>query len=171
MIGAVCLDSKIGNRQLAELDMVQMSGQVDLAYAMHPDAPKFNFTLDSDNTSLEETIDMIANAGFCEAYRQNGKIRLSFDRAQAANVSIYTHRNKKPNAETFARTFANDADYDGVEFVYQDRTRCRPNRSSCRWMATTPSSRSLRFLASATSPRLGSEPTGSTPRSRGSASR
>lgn len=120
VIGAVCLDPKIGNRQLAELDMDQMSGQVDLAYAMNPAAPTFNFTLDSDNTSLEETIDMIANAGFCEAYRQNGKIRLSFDRAQAANVAIYTHRNKKPNAETFARTFANDADYDGVEFVYQD---------------------------------------------------
>ncbi|MFS2047573.1 host specificity factor TipJ family phage tail protein [Variovorax sp. Varisp41] len=120
VIGAVCLDAKIGNRQLAELDMVQMSGQVDLAYAMNPAAPTFNFTLDSDNTSLEETIDMIANAGFCEAYRQNGKIRLSFDRAQNANVAIFTHRNKKPNAETFARTFANDADYDGVEFVYQD---------------------------------------------------
>ncbi len=120
IIAAVCLDSKIGNRTIDELDMVQMQGQTNLAYAMNPAAPTFNFTLDSDNTSLEETIDMIANAGFCEAYRQNGRIRLSFDRAQSANVSIYTHRNKKPNAETFARAFANDADYDGVEFVYQD---------------------------------------------------
>lgn len=120
VIGAVTLDPKIGNRPLAELDMVQMSGQVDLAYAMHPEAPTFNYTFDSDNTSLEETIKTIANAGFCDAYRQNGKIRLSFDRAQTNSTALFTHRNKQPDAETFVRSFANDSDYDGIEFVYQD---------------------------------------------------
>jgi hypothetical protein len=120
LIAAVSLDPKIGNRSLAELDMVQMSGQVDLAYAMHPSAPTFNYTLDSENTSLEETIQMVANAGFCIAYRQNGRIRLSFDRAQAASTALFTHRNKRPASETITRTFANDADYDGVEFIYQD---------------------------------------------------
>lgn len=126
VIAAVALDPKIGNRALAELDMVQMSAQVDLAYAMHPDAPTFNYTFDSDNTSLEETIQMIANAGFCIAYRQSGKVRLSFDRAQSSPTAIFTHRNKKPDAETITRTFANDADYDGVEFIYQDPETRQP---------------------------------------------
>ncbi|WPG35126.1 host specificity factor TipJ family phage tail protein [Variovorax sp. EBFNA2] len=120
IIAAVTLDPKIGNRPLAELDMVQMSAQVGLAYAMHPEAPTFNYTFDSDGTSLEETILTIANAGFCDAYRQSGKIRLAFDRPQANSVALYTHRNKRPDAETFMRSFVNDADYDGVEFVYQD---------------------------------------------------
>jgi hypothetical protein len=120
VIAAVALDPKIGNRNIAELDMVQMSAQVDLAYGMHPEAPTFNYTFDSDNTSLEETIQTVANAGFCIAYRQSGKIRLFFDRAQSSPTAIFTHRNKRPNAETLTRTFANDADYDGVEFIYQD---------------------------------------------------
>lgn len=120
IIAAVTLDPKIGNRPMAELDMPQMSGQVDLVYAMHPEAPTFNYTFDSDGTSLEETITAIANAGFCVAYRQSGKIRLSFDRRQSSSVALYTHRNKQPDAETFVRAFVNDADYDGVEFVYQD---------------------------------------------------
>lgn len=128
VIAAVALDPKIGNRSLAELDMVQMSAQVDLVYAMHPEAPRINYTFDSENTSLEETIQTIANAGFCIAYRQSGKIRLAFDRAQAASTALFSHRNKKPgtDSETLTRTFANDADYDGVEFVYQDPDTQQP---------------------------------------------
>ncbi|MGF6347901.1 host specificity factor TipJ family phage tail protein [Variovorax sp. W2I14] len=126
IIGAVSLDPEIGNRSLAELDMVQMSAQVDLVYGMHPEAPTFNYTFDSDNISHEETVLTIANAGFCTAYRQNNKVRLSFDRAQASNAAIYTHRNKAPNAETITRSFANDADYDGVELVYQDPDTQQP---------------------------------------------
>lgn len=126
IIGAVSLDPEIGNRSLVELDMVQMSAQVDLVYAMHPEAPTFNYTFDSDNISHEETVLTIANAGFCTAYRQNNKVRLSFDRAQAANAAIYTHRNKAPNAETITRSFANDADYDGVELAYQDPDSQQP---------------------------------------------
>ncbi|MCR6477519.1 tail tip attachment protein J [Variovorax phage VarioGold] len=120
VIAAVALDPKIGSRTLAELDMVQMSAQVDLAYAIHPELPTFNYTFDSENTSLEETIQTIANAGTCIAYRQSGRIRLAFDRAQPASTALFTHRNKRPDAETITRTFANDADYDGVEFIYQD---------------------------------------------------
>jgi len=75
---------------------------------------------DTDNTSFEETIISIANAGFCIAYRQNGKIRLSLDHAQASSSAIFTHRNKKPASETITRKFASDSEYDGVEFIYSD---------------------------------------------------
>ena len=121
ILAAVAVDPMIGRRDLAsEVDMQQILSVQKQLDNWRPDVGQFNFTFDSDNTSFEETVIMIANAGFCIAYRQNGKIRLAFDRAQAASTAIFTHRNKKPRSETITRAFANDADYDGVEFVYVD---------------------------------------------------
>jgi hypothetical protein len=121
IIGAVSVDPKIGTRDLAtDVDIAQIWGVQQLLDAWNPECGQFNYTFDSDNTSFEETIITIANAGFCIAYRQNGKIRLSLDRAQASSTALFTHRNKKPNAETITRKFASDAEYDGVEFVYVD---------------------------------------------------
>jgi hypothetical protein len=121
IIAAVSVDPKIGARDLAtEVDMAQIWGVQQVLDAWNVDAGQFNYTLDSDNTSFEETVIMIANAGFCIAYRQNGKIRLSLDQAQAVSTALFTHRNKKPNSETITRRFSSDAEYDGVEFVYVD---------------------------------------------------
>ena len=121
IIAAVAVDPRIGARDLAtEVDMRQIWGVQQQLDAWRPDVGQFNFTLDSDNTSFEETVIMIANAGFCIAYRQNGKIRLAFDHAQPASTALFTHRNKKPRSETITRAFASDSDYDGVEFVYID---------------------------------------------------
>lgn len=120
IIAALAMDPKIGNRPASDLDMPQISSVVDQLYAIHPEAPTFNYTFDSDNMSFEETVQTIANACFSTAYRQSGRIRLALDRKQDNSMTVFTHRNKKPNAETITRTFANDSAYDGVEFVYQD---------------------------------------------------
>jgi hypothetical protein len=121
IIAAVSVDPKIGARDLAtDVDMRQIWGVQQLLDAWNLECGQFNYTFDSDNTSFEETVITIANAGFCIAYRQNGKIRLSLDRAQPSSTALFTHRNKKPNAETITRKFASDAEYDGVEFVYVD---------------------------------------------------
>lgn len=120
IIGAVALDPMIGRRTIAEIDMAQIWSVQQQLDAWSVECGQFNYTFDSDNISFEETVTMIANAAFCIAYRQNGKIRLAFDRAQANSSALFTHRNKRPNAETITRRFANDADYDGVEFVYVD---------------------------------------------------
>lgn len=121
VIAAVSADPKIGARDLeTEVDMPQIWGVQQLLDAWSAECGQFNYTFDSDNISFEETIISIANAGFCIAYRQNGKIRLALDRAQANSTALFTHRNKKPNAETITRKFASDAEYDGVEFVYVD---------------------------------------------------
>ena len=88
--------------------------------AWSSEAGQFNYTFDSDNMSFEETILTIANAGFCNAYRQSGKIRLAFDKKQTSSTALFTHRNKKPSGESITRRFANDAEYDGVEFLYVD---------------------------------------------------
>ena len=120
IIAAVALDPVIGARDLAELDMAQMFTVQQQLDAWHPEAGIFNYTFDGDSMSFEETVQAVANAAFCNAYRQSGRIRLALDRPQANSVALFTHRNKKPNAETVTRTFASDGDYDGVEFVYQD---------------------------------------------------
>lgn len=121
IIAAVSVDAKIGARDLgAEVDMAQIWGVQQQLDAWSTECGQFNYTFDSDNTSFEETVVTIANAGFCIAYRQNGKIRLALDRAQPSSTALFTHRNKKPNAETITRKFASDAEYDGVEFVYVD---------------------------------------------------
>ena len=127
IIASVSVDPKIGRRDLAtEVDMAQIWGVQQQLDAWHPEAGQFNFTFDSDNTSFEETIQQIANAGFCIAYRQNGKIRLALDRPQATPATIFTHRNKKPRAETLTRTFGPTDDFDGVEFVYTDPDSNQP---------------------------------------------
>jgi hypothetical protein len=121
IIAAVSIDPKIGLRDLAtEVDIPQMWGVQQQLDAWNGECGQFNYTLDTDNMSFEETVVAIANAGFCIAYRQSGKIRLALDRPQTASSALFTHRNKKPHAETITRKFANDSDYDGVEFVYSD---------------------------------------------------
>lgn len=121
IIAAVVMDPKIGARPSDEVDIVQMLGVQAQLDSWSTAAGQFNFTLDSDSMSLEETINLIADAGFCKAYRQSGKIRISADIAQSVNRKAFTHRSKAyPPRETLTRTFANDSEYDGVELQYAD---------------------------------------------------
>jgi hypothetical protein len=123
ILAAVTTDPRIGNRAISDLDMAQIwSVQVALD-AWNAQCGQFNHTFDSDGLSFEETLNTIANAAFCVAYRQSGKIRLALDRPQSTSVALFTHRNKKPpseKAERITRKFANDSEYDGVELMYQD---------------------------------------------------
>lgn len=121
IIAAVSVDPKIGARDLdTEVDMAQIWAVQQQLDAWNAECGQFNYTFDSDALSFEETIISIANAAFCIAYRQNGKIRLALDRAQPSSTALFTHRNKKPNAEAITRRFSSDSEYDGVEFVYVD---------------------------------------------------
>ena len=121
IMAAVSVDPKIGNRNIAtDIDLAQIYGIQQQLDAWHPEAGQFNYTLDTDNFSFEETVMAIANAGFCTAYRQNGKIRFALDRPQENSIALFTHRNKKPSAESITRSFFADGDYDGVSFQYTD---------------------------------------------------
>jgi len=120
IIAAVAIDPYIGRRDISEIDLVQMWGVQQELDAWSLECGQFNYTFDSDNTSFEETLTLIADSAFCIPYRQNGVVRLAFDKLQTSSVSLFTHRNSKPNSLTIKRTFANDADYDGVQFVYTD---------------------------------------------------
>ena len=121
IIGAMVTDRYIGNRPISDADMAQIYATQLQIEAWRPDCGQFNYTFDSKDASLEDMIGTVAQAVFCTAFRQAGKIRLFFDRPQTQAQTLFSHRNKKPNAETFTRSFRNDSDYDGVELTYRDK--------------------------------------------------
>ncbi|MEG1038869.1 MAG: host specificity factor TipJ family phage tail protein, partial [Pseudomonas sp.] len=121
ILGAMVTDRRIGNRPISDVDMSQVWATQLQIEAWRPDCGQFNHTFDSKDASLEDMIGTVAQAVFCTAFRQAGKIRLFFDRPQTQPQTLFSHRNKRPNAETFTRSFRNDSDYDGVELTYSDR--------------------------------------------------
>lgn len=121
IIGNLVMDRRIGNRPISDADMSQIYATQLQIEAWRPDCGEFNYTFDSKDASLEDMVGTVAQAVFCTAFRQSGKIRLFFDRPQTQPQTLFSHRNKRPNAETFTRSFRNDSDYDGVEITYSDR--------------------------------------------------
>ena len=121
ILAAASIDSKIGQRVLAnDVDIAQIWGVRNTINTWNPLNIEFGYTLDSDNISFEETVRMIADSVFCIAYRQNGKIRFSFDNVQASSTALFTHRNKKPSSDTISRLFAADSEFNGIELTYND---------------------------------------------------
>lgn len=121
ILAAASIDSKIGQRVLADdVDIAQIWGVRNTIYTWNQLNIEFGYTLDSDNISFEETVRMIADSVFCIAYRQNGKIRFSFDNVQASSTALFTHRNKKPASDTISRLFAADSEFNGIELTYND---------------------------------------------------
>ena len=121
ILAAASIDSKIGQRVLADdVDMAQIWAVRNTINTWNPLNIEFGYTLDSDNISFEETVRMIADSVFCIAYRQNGKIRFSFDNVQASSTALFTHRNKKPASDTISRLFAADSEFNGIELTYND---------------------------------------------------
>jgi hypothetical protein len=120
ILAAVTVDAAIGARPISDLDVAQVWSVQQALNAWNPQCGQFNYTFDSDELSYEETVNAIADAAFCKAYRQNGQIRLALDRPQAASVALFTHRSKRPKSESITRRFVSESDYDGVELVYAD---------------------------------------------------
>ena len=121
IIGNMVTDRFIGNRPISDVDMKQVWATQQQIEAWNPACGQFNYTFDSIDSSLEDMLGLVARATFCTAFRQAGKIRLFFDRPQGQPQTLFSHRNKRPEAETFTRSFRNDSDYDGVELTYADR--------------------------------------------------
>jgi len=120
IIAAITQDPYIGKQPLTALDMPQIYSVWDDIQGDYftPIYSFFDYTLDDDNTSYEETVRLIANAVFCTAYRQNGKIRFTFDKPQTASTALFTHRNKKPSSDVISRRFTADAEFDGIELTF-----------------------------------------------------
>ena len=121
IIAAICLDPKIGNRNVSELDLDNIYSTIAEinSYFGTNLASEFCYTFDSA-LSFEETLSSVANAIFCLAYRRGSKIKLSFEKKNNIPTILFNHRNKIPGSETRSVTFGNVNDNDGVEFQYVD---------------------------------------------------
>ena len=119
IISAVCLDPLIGNRAPAEVDFDNIYNTVqEIRDYFGVDVGQFNYTIDSDNLSFEETLDMIAQAVFCRAYRRGSVIKLFFERASEDASLQFNHRNKLPGSER--RTEGSAMENDGIEYPWID---------------------------------------------------
>lgn len=128
IIAAICLDSLIGRRNIAELDVDNIYNTIAEVYAYFgptgsvPEVRVFNYTFDKTGLSFEETISAIAATVHCVAYRQGNKIKLKFEKENPIASLMFNHRNILPNTMQRAVSFGVINDYDGVKFKYIDPT-------------------------------------------------
>lgn len=117
ILSAICLDPLIGNRPASEVDFENFyQTRDDIVSYFGLDIAQFNYTIDSDNLSFEETVSMIAEAVFCRAYRRGSVIRLFFERQTDDSAILFNHRNKLPGSEQ--RTEGSAAENDGIEYEW-----------------------------------------------------
>lgn len=120
ILSFICLDPHIGNRQPDEIDFDNFyNTAADIVdYFGFPEAAEFSYTLDDNNLSAEETIELAAKAVFCNAYRRGNIIRLFFERENPDNALLFNHRNKLPGSEARSVQFGPITEFDGVEYQY-----------------------------------------------------
>lgn len=120
ILSFICLDPHIGNRQPDEIDFDNFyNTAADIVdYFGFPEAAEFSYTLDDNNLSAEETIELVAKAVFCNAYRRGNIIRLFLERENPDNALLFNHRNKLPGSEARSVQFGPITEFDGVEYQY-----------------------------------------------------
>lgn len=117
ILSAICLDPQIGNRPASEIDFDNFyQTRQNIIDYFGVDIAQFNYTIDSDNLTFEDTVAMIAEAVYCRAYRRGSVIRLFFERATEDSSLLFNHRNKVPGSEQ--RTEGSAAEYDGIEYQW-----------------------------------------------------
>mgnify|MGYP000844798469 CR=1 FL=1 len=119
---AICRDKYIGNRTIDQIDVDNIYTTVNAVgtYFGHAHCKQFNYTFDNDNMSFEETVNAVAQAVFCVAYRRGNVIRLSFEKETNDSVLLFNHRNIVPGSQKRSISFGYAEDNDGVEFIYVD---------------------------------------------------
>lgn len=119
---AIAMDAYIGNLPSSDLDLTQIYNTVEsvISYFGNAEAAEFGYTFDKLNVSFEETWQVVANAIFCEGYRQGTMLRLAFEKATTASTMLFNHRNKVPGSESRKQSFGPEDGVDGVNFVYVD---------------------------------------------------
>jgi hypothetical protein len=120
IMAAVTLDPYIGARGVSDIDLPLLRAVSDevAEYFGSSLAREFSYTFDDDNTSFEETIQTVAQAVFCQAYRKGSLIRVAFERATEDPALLFNHRNVLPDSQTRTVRFGILDDQDGVELAY-----------------------------------------------------
>lgn len=122
IISAICLDPKIGNRSVDEIDFDNIYttiAEIETYFGSEL-AAEFNYTFDNDNLSFEEIIATVASSVYSNAYRRGNVIKINFEKETDISTLLFNHRNKIPGTETRTVRFGNEGDNDGVEYEYVD---------------------------------------------------
>lgn len=116
----IALDSKLGNRQASELDLVGIyQAMTDVQTYFGTDlCTRFCYTFDDSKVSFEEMLTDIAAAIFCTAYRRGAILSLFFERSQVNSKMLFNHRNKIPRSEVRTIQFGTFQDNDGISLDY-----------------------------------------------------
>jgi hypothetical protein len=122
ILGAICRDRYIGNRDDSEIDSANFFTVADEVedYFGTSKCRRFMYTFDKDILSFEEMVSSVASAMFCVAYRQGSLIKLSFEKETEDSVMLFNHRNKLPGTERRSITFGSQQDNDGIQYSYVD---------------------------------------------------
>jgi len=107
---------------IAGTGLVDITGATAFNIAvLSTDPVAFCHTFDSDQVSFEETLQAIANAVYCEPYRNaTGQVSLFFEQPTTDSAMIFNHRNVLPGSQVHLTTFGNVDEHDGVELRYRD---------------------------------------------------
>jgi hypothetical protein len=122
ILSAMAVDPFIGRRDPSEIDFDSIYSTVAevVDYFGSPLAGQFGYTFDDSDLSFEETAQTVAQAVFCEAYRQGRIMRLSFERATEDSSLIFNARNTMPGSQKRTVRFGRANDHDGVDLDYID---------------------------------------------------
>lgn len=117
-------DPVVGNLQLSNHNMDQLlalQNEIE-QYFGTPVAGQFCYTFDNYQTTMQEIINVIAEAIFCTAYRNGKDVILDFERPRPGPEMVFTHRSKTPGNEKWTRRFNDRESYDSVKYTYIDPT-------------------------------------------------
>ena len=125
ILTTVVTDPFIGGLEETDVDWVNIADTYNevITYFGIDEVGDFSHTFDDLSLSFEDTIQQIARAVFCTAYRDpddGGKLKFRFERSQADGALLFNHRNTIPGSVTRTVRFGNENDHDGVEVFYTD---------------------------------------------------
>ena len=120
---AIARDPKIGRLPASAFDEQVWELERDrlIAYFGDSSMVEVAHTFDDTNVTFEESVQLVASAAFCQAYRQGSVVRVLADLPQPTSTALFCHRNKHPGSDKRSRRFTTDKRRDGVELSYKSR--------------------------------------------------
>lgn len=108
------------------------------------EAGQFNYTFDNEDISLEDTIAIICQAGFCVPYREGDVLKVKPELATTDAQLVVNHRNKLPGSEQRTINFGTEAEFDGVRLEYTEVDINNPTNDAIKTYSIPPNNVALR---------------------------
>lgn len=119
---ALVTDPFIGRVDIDEVDIdgIYRTVQELEDYYGSPEAVKFCITLDVDNLSIQETLNIMANVIGIQPYRIGRILSAIPIIATSEAAMVFNHRNKMPKTDVIRDRFGVQSDIDGVRLQFVD---------------------------------------------------